>query len=334
MTRTLLLILERGRRRLRSVRKSFQLKKLVIRLDKADRNSTLLFATVRNEMPRLAQFLTHYRNLGIGHFCFVDNGSSDGGCEFLARQNDCSVWQTNGSYRAANFGVDWINFLLNRYAHGRWILAVDVDELLVYPHCDSRDLPALTHWLEIHGQHSFSAMQIDLYSKVSIQETNLAPGQDPLEVTNWFDASNYTYRRNPKYRNLWILGGPRQRAFFRNEPENAPALNKIPLVNWRRGYVFVSSSHVLLPTFLNVCYAVDGGELACGCLLHTKLVGDMYSKATEELDRQQHFANGREYRAFLAADGNNVCLWSEHSTPYHNWRTLEKSGLLSSGGWL
>ena len=56
------------------------------------------------------------------------------------------------------------------------------------------------------------------------------PGQDPLEIANWFDAGNYTISRNATYGNLWIQGGPRARIFFADAPERAPALNKIPLV--------------------------------------------------------------------------------------------------------
>jgi hypothetical protein len=40
--------------------------------------------------------------------------------------------------------------------------------------------------------------------------------------------------RNWTFGNLWIQGGPRARRFFADDPERAPALNKIPLVAGRK----------------------------------------------------------------------------------------------------
>ena len=52
--------------------------------------------------------------------------------------------------------------------------------------------------------------------------------------------------------------------FFSDQPENAPALNKIPLVKWHRSYVYASSTHALLPRGLNLTYDENGGEKASG----------------------------------------------------------------------
>ena len=65
----------------------------------------LLFATLRNEAPRLPYFLEYYRALGVDHFLIVDNGSDDGSADLLAEADDVSLWTTEKSYRQANFGV-------------------------------------------------------------------------------------------------------------------------------------------------------------------------------------------------------------------------------------
>ena len=54
----------------------------------------VLFACLRNEMTRLPHFLKHYRNLGVDHFLFVDNGSDDASDTYLSAQSDISLWQT------------------------------------------------------------------------------------------------------------------------------------------------------------------------------------------------------------------------------------------------
>lgn len=100
----------------------------------------LLFSTLRNERVRLPYFLDYYREQGINHFLIVDNDSNDGSTDYLAQQPDVSVWHTKFSYKRARFGVDWLNWLQLKYAHGHWALVVDPDEFLVYPFCDTRPL--------------------------------------------------------------------------------------------------------------------------------------------------------------------------------------------------
>ena len=83
--------------------------------------AVLTFMTIRNERPRLRYFLKYYRDLGVDHFFVVDNGSTDGGAEYLAGEPDVSLWSTDASYRTSRFGTDWMNWLKFRYAHGHWI---------------------------------------------------------------------------------------------------------------------------------------------------------------------------------------------------------------------
>jgi hypothetical protein len=79
---------------------------------------------------------------------------------------------------------------------------------------------------------------------------------------------------------------------------HAPALNKIPLVKWKKGTCFVSSTHALLPRAYNQTYDEGGGERLTGVLLHTKFLSVLSDKVEEEIERAEHFAGGREYRAY------------------------------------
>ncbi len=324
---------QRRRRRLRAVRKGRQLLEIRNRSARCGKNDIFLFATVHNENGRLPYFLNYYRNIGVQHFFIIDNNSDDGSREFLLQQPDVSIWHTTESYKRANFGMDWINNLLRKYARGHWSVVVDVDEFLIYPYCDTRPLAALTDWLDASGVQSFGAMLLDMYPNGPLHEQRYFKGQNPFEVLTHFDAGNYSQRLNEKYGNLWIQGGPRQRVFFQSNPGQAPALNKIPLIKWKRGNVFVSSTHTLLPRGLNKTYEDWGGEKISGLLLHAKFLPDIQQKAVRELRRKQHYAGGREYRAYGGVTEGSA-LHHEHSTPYTGWRDLEDRGLMSVGGWV
>ncbi len=325
--------IQRKRWRIRAFRKRRELRAMSDRTDKIQRDDILLFSTQRNEKIRLPYFLQYYREQGVNHFLIVDNDSDDGSLEYLMKQPDVSVWYTRKSYKRSRFGVDWLNWLQMKYAHGHWSLVVDPDEFLIYPFCDTRPLRALTDWLDASSIKSFSAMLLDMYPKGRIDAQPYREGQDPLEITSWFDSGNYMINKNGKFGNLWIQGGPRARKFFAKKPEAAPALNKIPLVKWDRKYAYVSSTHMLLPRGLNLVYDEWGGEKASGILLHTKFLDTFTSKAQEELERKQHYAASIEYKAYAETLAKDPDLWCKWSEKYINWRQLEILGLMSKGNW-
>lgn len=328
--------LERKRWLIRAFRRRRQLKQVADRTDQIKPGDILVFSTLRNEKIRLPYFFDYYRKLGVDHFLMVDNGSTDGGRDWLADQPDVSVWTTQASYRRARFGVDWLNFLQMKYGHGHWSLVVDVDEFLVYPFCDTRPLQALCDWMDASSIRAMPSMLLDMYPKGPIDTQPYAEGQNPFEIASWFDSGNYMIERNAKYGNLWIQGGPRARAFFTDMPKKAPALNKTPLIKWQRHYAYVDSTHMALPRGLNAVYDTSGGERICGCLLHAKFLDTFVQKSAEELKRKQHYMNSQEYRAYAARltdKSQQPDLWHDWSEKYINWRQLEILGLMSRGGW-
>ena len=325
--------LRRKRYLLRARRKARQLTSVQDHTAQIKPGDTLLVCTLYNEAIRMPYFLRYYRDLGIDHFLIIDNDSDDGVMDHLEGQPDISVWHTAGSYKAARFGVDWMNALQRRYCHGHWTLVVDPDEFFIYPFCDSRPIQALTDWLDAANQRSFPAMLLDMYPKGHLTDQAYQSGQDPLEIAQWFDPGNYTISTNPQLGNLWIQGGPRARVFFEDVPKNAPALNKTPLVKWDRSYAYASSTHSLVPRGLNKVYEEWGGEKTSGILLHTKFLDTFTEKAKEEAARNQHYAGGAEYAAYAKALKDHPELWCEWSEKYINWRQLEILGLMSKGSW-
>jgi hypothetical protein len=327
----------RFRRRLliaRAIRKRRELQPLALRTAAIRKGDILCVMTVRNEAIRLPHFLAHHRRLGVDHFLIVDNASTDATVALLRDQPDVSLWTSEAGYKASRFGLDWQNWLLLRYGRRHWCLTLDADELLVYPHWETRPLPALVRWLEDQGAQSFGALMLDMYPEGALSAQEYRPGDDPLQILRWFDSGNYGVQVQPRLRNLWIQGGPRARVFFAADPRRAPTLNKIPLVKWHWRYAYYNSTHAALPARLNAVFDETGGERISGVLLHTKFLHTILDKSAEEKARRQHFADPARFAGYYDGLIADPVLHCAASREYTGWRQLEALGLMSRGGWV
>ncbi|KPF41994.1 glycosyltransferase family 2 protein [Rhizobium sp. G187] len=288
----------------------------------------VVVCVVRNEGHRLAFFLDYYRRLGFEHFIFIDNQSSDSTADILAGQADISVVSATGSYKAARFGNDWVNEVINRLCREKWVLYVDADEFLVFPHDDRRGISDLTAHLARHGLRSLRAIMVDMYGRGRLSDNVCEPGRDPLDICPLFDRSGYVRHHDPRENTTWIKGGVRGRIYFRERLWDGPALNKIPLVHVCGERLYLKSSHQIWPLALNLSDPV-GIPPVTGALLHFKFLSTFVEKVTDQSNLSEHTA---EYAAYTAGAGNEVFLGAE-SQPYTGWRDLFDNGLIDGGGW-
>lgn len=296
-----------------------------------DAKDIMVFCTMKNEGHRLPFFLDYYRNLGVGHFIFVDNGSTDDTAALLADQHDVTVFYTEASYKASNFGMHWLNYLLFRYGRGHWCLTCDPDEFLVYPYMDHRDLKDLTDYLSSLKEDAFFSVMVDMYSKAPVEDAVYTSGQDPLEVCPYFDKVGYSKIHYKRYRNQFIQGGVRRRVFSKDNPRGAPALNKVPLVKWKWNYAYIESMHMAIPRRLNnTCYITK----TSGALLHYKFISQLKDKVEEELVAKQHFNDSAEYKMYDGVIKEKTALYDESvSQRFDSWKDLAKLGLINTGEW-
>jgi hypothetical protein len=283
-------------------------------------------------MLRLPYFLDHHRRMGVAHFLFVDNGSTDGTLAYLAKQTDVSVWKTAASYRKARFGMDWMNALLMRFGSGHWCLTLDADEYLSYPHEDTRSLKELTDWLDANGEKSFAAMMLDLYAQGPLDQFSYTPGQAVTDALPHYDAFNYSWNFSKKYRDIQIQGGPRARVLFGEDPDLIPYLHKVPLVRWNWRYAYVSSTHVALPDMLNSGFDARR-NLPTGILLHSKLLPELGVLAAQDGVRAEYHHAPADYTNYYEQLQNSPIFAHPNAQTYSGWRGLERDGLLVQGKW-
>jgi len=272
---------------------------------------------LKDELPRLDHVLAYYRRLGTEHFVVIDNESADGGREHLATQPDVSLFSATGSFGGARHGTDWVNAVLRRYCVGKWVLWIDVDELLVFSDRSEATLEDLTSALEQAGRRSLQTILLDMYSRRRPSDNVVRAGVDPLTVCTLFDRGGYRQTFGRVSHAGWIKGGLRGRLFFADDIDASPALNKTPLVRWRRHYVFLKVAHQLWPRELN------GSARIGGALLHFKFTDATAQKMVDPANRSQHT---EEYDRYDSVD--DVSYVGPLTTAYTGVGQLTALGLV------
>ena len=254
--------------------------------------SIVVVLVVKDEAPRVPYFLDYYRRLGVEHFIFIDNGSTDNLRARISGEPDVTLFEALGDYKAARFGRDWVNAVLHEHCVGKWVSWLDADEILVFSTGSGATVQQLRSKLGDAGKRSLNVLMLDMYSDVAPSANVVSVGQDPLEVCAYFDRSGYYRVQDFTNQRFWTKGGVRGRLFF-PDPHAGPALNKTAMILWRRRFVFLRGAHELWP------YDLNGGSEKFGILLHFKFTAIAASKMLDTSVRKQHTD---EYAAYDAVD--------------------------------
>jgi len=175
-------------------------------------------AIAKNEELRLADFLRHHRAIGVSRFFIVDNNSTDGTAEILKAQPDVVYFPSSAPFRENK--VVWRKAVCDRYLDDRWILALDIDELFVYPGWPEKTLPRFIEECKREGAAAVFAPMVDMYSNRPLSDLDYQAGNSLIEVCPYFDSDGYRLAERkgtdlldfplPKH---VVQGGPRERVF-------------------------------------------------------------------------------------------------------------------------
>lgn len=288
-------------------------------------SSDLICCTVvRNELLRLPYFLKHHRQQGVTHFFFVDNCSTDETLTYLLDQPDVYLWQSEKSYKEANFGTAWLELLLRKYGIDCWCLIVDADELFYYPDCDRITIPQLCQQLDEKQYTVYGVILLDMYSDRAIRDTHYTNGQSFLEVCPYFDRTFYhrKYQNASPYQNQTIyIGGVRERIFGKTGDYY---LTKVPLFKYTEECVLGGGQH-----WTN--YPVHEIAKERGVLLHFKFFSSFLNYVRQEVIRQEHCGGAMQYCQYSRriAKKPDLTLYSEqHSIKFESVEQLLQLGIM------
>jgi hypothetical protein len=258
----------------------------------------LVITIVRNGDEFLPSFLHHYTGLGVNHFLFLDNGSTDQTRSILAGRSDVTLLETDLPY--AKYENLMKRYLVQTYSKQRWNLFADIDELFDYPGSAELDLHGLLGYLQHSGATAMVAQMLDMFASEPLAA--LPYGNGPLsERFAYYDISNvsktpYPFAGRQPTAVRFHRGGIRRTVFGTDN-----GLTKAPLV-------FVDDH---IETFVE-WHHVRHGTIAdiTGVLMHYPFTASFYAKVEE-----------------AARTGRYGPLTSDEYRSY--WRTLVNDPLLS-----
>lgn len=301
-----------------------------------DPATPVLIAVLRNEAALVADFLRHYRRLGVTRFALVDHGSADATPALLAREPDVDLWSVTRPFPGKQ---GWVNLLIARYGFDRWYLHVDADERLVFdgaspsPGGRGRSLADLVRLATARGLRRLRGMLVDMYAPGPLLEPPPGPPACPppgpaAETPDL--AARFPLFDGAGYEEALILGrisrkgGPRRRCF----PGLDPELTKYPLFHIREDEV-AACSHQLYPypdNYASDCYLG---------LLHYKFGSGFRARAERARAEGNYWEGSREYAGYLRALAANpgLALAGPGSRRYGGPASLMDAGLIAPLPW-
>jgi hypothetical protein len=278
-------------------------------------DSFVLLCVLRDEILLLEYFIKYYRNLGITHFVFIDNGSEDGSFEYLKGMNskiNMMLFRTFDSYAKNNYGVEWINKILLEYCKNKWCLVVDIDELLLL---NNETLKDMRDKMVKSDAFILKTFLLDMYS--NDKQEVYKKGDDFLVHSDYydnFDKTKFSYGRDNKSNLIELCGGVRQRIY--NVKCN---LNKLSFFKYifYDDYKLDAGYH----RFKKSKSTLDIGKYYYNdiyILQHFKFIkNDLHSFFKKRVDNNQDWNNSKEYKCYLKK--SHIYLYDENiSNKYVN----------------
>ncbi len=299
-----------------------------INRSKIKKAKNIAVVVCQNEFIHLPALLEHHRNIGIEHFIYIDNISSDESLDYMMEQEDVSIFATTQSYKNYRFSVDWLEVIFANFCYGKWILVIDADEFFVYDDFENKKISVLTDYADEHNYDSFLAPMVDMYNQSKLSEASIK-NKVPYAVCNYFDdISSMTIQNSndfgPFSNSVVYSGGLRKRVFgaYNLAPVHSYLNQKYCLFKYKPTHKFIEGIHFM---------GNNNPAPIRASILHFKYHAGFFEKVQEQIKNGQHWNGSQEYKRYLKVLEQNpeLSFFDENvSLVYMNSQSLVEAGYM------
>ena len=325
-----------------------------------DPNGFSLLAILRNEIYFLPEFLTHYRNLGVERFVFLNDRSDDGSREFLIQQPDTVVVESDRTYgdtvniaqntsgKTVQFRMIhlWRGMLHDMFAQDRWALQVDLDEFVHLP--SGMTFQNLVTKLEKQHARVVWGVMLDVYPKDIAQFSEMEnTAQLNISSTWYYDGERHlrlyqdstprlvypgararlyhAHGIDKLYREQGIrLDGPKiqmlKRFIPRAKVRRYNSIWKSILIKWADKDFFISSHSTNIPASSEYLIPIQ----------HFRFAGSLTRKLRNGILEQTYYRNSLDHRLLAellrVMKGKDGSFLYPKSRPIGSFESFSKSG--------
>ncbi|NNK15527.1 MAG: glycosyltransferase family 2 protein [Sulfitobacter sp.] len=151
------------------------------------KGDVLAIVLVRNGSYYMDAFFDYYRALGIRHFAFIDNGSTDGTIDRIKSEPGTILDQS--TLPLAGYEDLLRQYPAETYGRDRWCLYVDMDEVFDFEGRQRIGLPGLISYLEGQGATALVCQMLEMFPKAPLNAVSSLSYPNALEEFAYFDIS-------------------------------------------------------------------------------------------------------------------------------------------------
>lgn len=170
-----------------------------------EHSAPVVVCAIHNDYIYLEKFLPYYRNIGVKHFFFIDNNSTDESSTYLKKQKDVTLVSAQHKFKGTVKAGWKLQAVLNIGLY-HWYLWLDSDEFLVYPGMESMKLNTYINILEKKNRKRVGGFMLDMYPQYKLMDKQHNV-KDFYKDYRFFDAYNFDYQ----FRDGELYGGMRGR---------------------------------------------------------------------------------------------------------------------------
>ncbi|MCL2718585.1 MAG: glycosyltransferase family 2 protein [Lachnospiraceae bacterium] len=251
-------------------------------------NDPIIICAVKGDLLKVKKQIEHHRKIGIKHFVYIDNMSTDGTLEWLKDQDDVSLFTVDENFNST-IKNSWRRQAMDIFGYNRWYLILDSDELFIYPGVENYPINDYIAFLEKEDIKCVHSPMIDMYANEKLFNGN-TDNDFYIEEYCYFDPDSYEMAK--KFWGYSILGGPQSRLFEEKNKKMMPLLTKYSLIKANKSDLI--GTHNNYPFTLNF-----SSKYAASFLLHYKFLPNDKLKFQEIIKHGNYSRGSKKHKLFM-----------------------------------
>lgn len=283
----------------------------------------IVVCLVRNGELYMKSFSEHYFSLGVKHIIFLDNNSTDETVSLARDYENVTVLRTKLPFKKYEHLMR--QYLIARFARGRWCLYADIDELFDYPFSDVVSLSSLIKYLSTKSYTAVVTQVLDMFSDKPVLSRKSTIGDSLKDLYRFYDISDI---RKKDYRIAQnIVSNSEIKIYFGGIRKTLFGVNDIMLTNHRM--LFIDDEIIPMPDSSHSLLNARIADFSC-VLLHYKFLSNFYEYTADAVRGEYHYNGSAEYKQYFKILKKNPNLHIKQETS----RELKSVNELINNGFL